>query len=105
MLIFLFYVEKVFGIKVGEMERDALLEYGASYLQQERMVISSDAYQAIICRECEMFASTDIANTSQTCRRCNTATFTRVRVPYAFKLLTNYLNAANLKVTFKTKRV
>ena len=93
------------GLRLGEMERDALLEYGASYLQQERMVISSDAYQAIVCRSCDMLASTNVNITNQVCRKCNTETFTRVRIPYAFKLLTNYLNAANLKVTFKTRTI
>jgi DNA-directed RNA polymerase III subunit RPC2 len=87
------------------MERDALLDYGASYLQQERMVISSDAYQAIVCRDCCMFAATNMGLGVPRCRKCPNATFTRVIIPYAFKLLTNYLAAANMRVKLKTKEI
>jgi DNA-directed RNA polymerase beta subunit len=87
------------------MERDALLDYGASYLQQERMSISSDAYQAIICKDCDMFASTNMELGVPVCRKCKNGTFTRVTIPYAFKLLTNYLNAAGMRVKLATKEI
>lgn len=87
------------------MERDALLDYGAAYLQQERMNISSDAYQAIVCKDCGMFAATNMELGVPRCRKCHNGTFTRVTIPYAFKLLTHYLAAANMRVKLRTKEI
>lgn len=87
------------------MERDGLLDYGASYLLQERMNISSDAYQAIVCQGCGMFAATNMELGVQRCRKCHTGTFTRVTIPYGFKLLTHYLAAANMRVKLRTKEI
>jgi DNA-directed RNA polymerase beta subunit len=69
------------------------------------MTISSDAYQAIICQCCGMFAATNMELGVAKCRKCINGTFTRVIIPYAFKLLTNYLNAANMKITLRTKEI
>jgi DNA-directed RNA polymerase beta subunit len=93
------------GTKIGEMERDALLEYGANNLLQERMIISSDAYQAVVCKQCRLFATTNIETGEPSCSKCNFGTFTRVRIPYTFKLLSNYLSAANMKVSVRTKEI
>jgi DNA-directed RNA polymerase beta subunit len=98
-------IRKEGGLRLGEMERDALLDYGASYLQQERMNISSDAYQAIVCKDCGMFAATNMELGVPRCRKCHTGTFTRVTIPYAFKLLTHYLAAANMRVKLRTKEI
>lgn len=98
-------IRKDGGLRLGEMERDALLDYGASYLQQERMSISSDAYPAIICKTCNMFAWTNMELAIQVCRKCKNGVFTRVVIPYAFKLLTNYLNAAGMRVKLQTKEI
>jgi DNA-directed RNA polymerase beta subunit len=87
------------------MERDALLNYGASYLQQERMCVSSDGYQAIICKDCGAFTATNIELGVPRCRGCINGTFARVIIPYAFKLLTDYLAAANMRIKLRTKEI
>lgn len=38
--------------RVGEMERDCLIGYGASNLIMERLMISSDAFTANVCEGC-----------------------------------------------------
>ena len=38
------------GLRLGEMERDCLIGYGASMLLNERLMISSDEFTAYFCR-------------------------------------------------------
>ena len=40
------------GIRFGEMERDALLAHGTSFLLQDRLFHCSDATTAYVCRTC-----------------------------------------------------
>ncbi|KAM3288857.1 hypothetical protein P3S67_022287 [Capsicum chacoense] len=40
------------GLRVGEMERDCLLAYGASMLIYERLMLSSDPFEVQVCRKC-----------------------------------------------------
>ncbi|KAE8836184.1 hypothetical protein HRS9139_04282 [Pyrenophora teres f. teres] len=45
------------GIRVGEMERDALIAHGTAFLLQDRMMNCSDYTKAAICRSCGSFLS------------------------------------------------
>ncbi|CAO1626187.1 unnamed protein product [Parajaminaea phylloscopi] len=45
------------GIRFGEMERDALLAHGASYLLQDRLMNCSDYSTSYICRDCGSLVS------------------------------------------------
>ncbi|KAG0418118.1 DNA-directed RNA polymerase III subunit RPC2, partial [Dictyocoela roeselum] len=40
------------GLRLGEMERDCLISYGASSLIQERLMLSSDVYDTFLCTGC-----------------------------------------------------
>lgn len=40
------------GLRLGEMERDCLIGYGASQLLLERLMLSSDAFIAHFCTVC-----------------------------------------------------
>ena len=46
------------GIRVGEMERDALLAHGCAFLLQDRLLNCSDYRKEWICRACGSFIST-----------------------------------------------
>ena len=40
------------GIRLGEMERDALLAHGTSFLVQERLLHCSDESRTLVCSRC-----------------------------------------------------
>jgi len=46
------------GIRVGEMERDALIAHGTAFLLQDRLMNCSDYTKAALCRGCGSFLST-----------------------------------------------
>lgn len=62
------------GIRVGEMERDALIGHGTSYLLQDRLLNSSDYTQTPICRSCG-----SLLNTQQSVPRIGSLSSVRCR--------------------------
>lgn len=69
------------GQRVGEMERDCLVAYGASNLLVERLLISSDLFYIWVCEECGLFKS------GPNCESCQTSNVFKVRLPYACKVM------------------
>jgi len=73
------------GLRLGEMERDCLIGYGAAMLLQERLMISSDEYEAEVCtgKGCG-----GLLVWGGWCQLCQSGRHVkRVRMPYACKLL------------------
>lgn len=64
------------GIRVGEMERDALIGHGTSFLLQDRLLNCSDYTQTPVCRSCGSILTTQTSvprigsMASIRCRRC-----------------------------------
>jgi len=80
------------GLRVGEMERDCLVAYGASNLLLERLMLSSDACNPAVCRKCGLFAGR-----KDWCKLCNSGDHvTLVRMPYACKLLFQEMQSMNV---------
>ena len=81
------------GLRLGEMERDALISHGASSTLAERMLRSSDLLEAYICNKCGLFSDTPhIDGMKSFCRNCKSQEHTEwVEVPYAYKLLVQEL--------------
>ena len=44
------------GLRLGEMERDCLIGYGATSMLLERLMLSSDVFIAYVCHKCGLLA-------------------------------------------------
>jgi DNA-directed RNA polymerase III subunit RPC2 len=69
-------------MRLGEMERDCLVGYGASNIIYERMLLSSDIFSASVCSKCGFIGY------EATCPKCKTGVYLKtLRMAYACKLL------------------
>ena len=70
------------GLRLGEMERDCLIGYGAANLLLERLMISSDQFVVWVCNKCGFIGYEGM------CSYCkNGDAICSVKMPYACKLL------------------
>ena len=80
------------GLRMGEMERDALIAHGIALFAKEKLLDNSDAYKTYICGKCgliaQRFVKDDETTNSYYCHQCNNHNdINKVIIPYAFKLL------------------
>ena len=85
------------GLRLGEMERDAVAAHGLSKFLKERLLDNSDAYSTYVCGECGLFAQRANRRNNKKfptpedvyfCPQCdNYNNIHKVRIPYAFKLM------------------
>ena len=79
------------GLRLGEMERDCLIAYGASQLMLERLMLSSDQHEIDICESCGFMGY------NGWCQRCKSSRgVTKMTIPYAAKLLVQELTSMNV---------
>lgn len=78
------------GLRLGEMERDCLIGYGASALLNERLMLSSDKFEAHVCRNC------GIVSYKGVCTMCKKSNLSLIKMPYACKLLFQELMSMNI---------
>ncbi|TNN00607.1 DNA-directed RNA polymerase III subunit RPC2 [Takifugu rubripes] len=87
------------GLRLGEMERDCLIGYGASMLLLERLMISSDAFEVDVCGQCGLLGY------SGWCHYCKSSCHvSSLRIPYACKLLFQELQSMNIIPRLKLSR-
>ena len=87
------------GLRLGEMERDCLIAYGASMLLVERLMISSDAFDVDVCNGCGLLGY------SGWCNNCRSSkSVSNIRIPYACKLLFQELQAMNIVPRLKLEK-
>jgi len=83
------------GLRLGEMERDCLIAYGASQLLLERLMISSDRHEVDVCGTCGFMGY------SGWCGYCGSSRdVVKMVIPYAAKLLVQELLSMNIRATF-----
>ncbi|TCD62821.1 DNA-directed RNA polymerase III core subunit ret1 [Steccherinum ochraceum] len=70
------------GLRLGEMERDCLIGYGATQLLIERLMISSDKFEVNACEQCGLMGY------NGWCTYCKSSKhMAQLSIPYAAKLL------------------
>jgi DNA-directed RNA polymerase III subunit RPC2 len=70
------------GLRLGEMERDCLIGYGATQLLLERLMISSDKFEVDACQACGLMGY------NGWCPYCKSSKkMAQLTIPYAAKLL------------------
>ena len=79
------------GLRLGEMERDCLIAYGASQLLLERLMLSSDAHQVDVCAHCGLMGYQGFC---QSCKK--SGDMAKMTIPYAAKLLIQELFSMNI---------
>lgn len=79
------------GLRLGEMERDCVIAYGASQLLLERLMISSDAFECDVCNKCGLMGY------NTWCTTCKSSeNIIKMTIPYAAKLLFQELISMNI---------
>uniref|UniRef100_A0AAA9TWZ4 DNA-directed RNA polymerase n=2 Tax=Bos TaxID=9903 RepID=A0AAA9TWZ4_BOVIN len=97
------------GIRFGEMERDALLAHGTSFLLHDRLFNCSDRSVAHVCVKCGSLLSpllekpppswSALRNRKYICALCNRSdTIDTISLPYVFRYFVAELAAMNIKV-------
>uniref|UniRef100_A0A915DIR4 DNA-directed RNA polymerase n=1 Tax=Ditylenchus dipsaci TaxID=166011 RepID=A0A915DIR4_9BILA len=87
------------GLRLGEMERDCLIAYGASMLLMERLMVSSDQFQVDVCLQCGLIGYTGW------CQYCKSGKeLARIKIPYACKLLFQELQSMNIVPKISTEK-
>ena len=85
------------GLRLGEMERDCLIAYGASMMLLERLMISSDQYDIYVCPACGLMGYYNKQMRAGYCSFCKTCEgISSLKVPYGCKLLFQELLSMNI---------
>ncbi len=101
------------GIRFGEMERDALIAHGVSYLTYDRLHLSSDYFVGDVCCGCGQLITTAATKpvvsahaagggggrrNEVTCLMCKSnSKIKKLAIPYVFKYLVTELASVNIK--------
>jgi DNA-directed RNA polymerase II subunit RPB2 len=92
------------GLRIGEMERDAIISHGMSQFMKERFMETSDITKVHICDLCGRIVSKMIDKNYYQCKGCNNTThISHVVIPYAAKLLFQELTSVNILPRIRTE--
>ncbi len=89
------------GLRLGEMEQQALAGHGASLLLKERY--SSDKTVVFICKACGNMTYEDLIRNKTPCHLCGGNESEPVELSYAFKLLVDELLGLGIHTKFTLK--
>ena len=84
------------GLRLGEMERDCFIGFGAASLLKERMIDSSDKTVELVCSECGSLGNFDRIKARKFCPICGGSKLDDVEMSYAFKLLLDEMKSIGI---------
>ena len=84
------------GLRLGGMERDCFIGFGAALLLKERMMDSSDKTVELVCSNCGSLAFTDRQKNKSFCPLCESTEVHPVEMSYAFKLLLDEMKSIGI---------
>ncbi len=85
------------GLRVGEMERDAIMAHGMASFLQERFFNCSDEFYVHVCDFCGLMATVNEEKNIYICKKCNNYIhFSKIGIPYAAKTLFMELNGMHI---------
>ena len=94
------------GLKIGEMEKDAMVAHGTAQFLKERLMETSDISKVYICDDCGMFASKAPDKEYYKCKGCHNSTrISPTIMPHACKLLCQELTSVNILPRIRTEKV
>ncbi len=89
------------ALRFGEMERDALIGYGASLLLKERLLDQSDKAEVLICKQCGDIGYYDRIKRVAVCPLDGSSSFEEVEISYAFKILLDEIKSLHIMPSIK----
>ena len=93
------------GLKIGEMEKDAMVAHGVGQFLKERLMETSDITKAYVCDECGRFASKVYDKDYYYCEGCNNSTrISAISMPYACKLMFQEITSVNILPRIRTRK-
>ncbi|XP_005098273.1 DNA-directed RNA polymerase I subunit RPA2 [Aplysia californica] len=104
------------GVRFGEMERDALISHGTSFLLQDRLFNCSDKSKASVCGRCHTVLSPLLVQQAEEgggntkfkhqiiCQHCQQRDdIHQISVPYVFRYLAAELASVGVKINLDIK--
>ena len=94
------------GLKIGEMEKDAMVAHGLGQFLKERMMETSDIYTVHVCDKCGLLAQKMLNKDVWYCNlpECRNSSISKVNMPYAFKLFLQELMSINILPKISTEK-
>ncbi len=102
------------GLRVGEMETNALHSHGASSILLDRLLECSDKYDTVVCSKCHFLAEkaapqetkdSSFLHKQDFCRFCRShQNIQKITIPYSLKILAQELAATHIGLKFITKQ-
>ncbi len=102
------------GLRVGEMEVHSMLAHSIAIYLYERLNHTADSYDCFVCDKCGLFAQRMMRKENREyptnrdiyyCQPCrNYTNVSKVRIPYAFKLLVQELLAMNIASRIRVQK-
>jgi DNA-directed RNA polymerase II subunit RPB2 len=89
------------GLRLGEMEMGCLFCHGTMHFLKERVFDCSDGFRVFSCKQCGRLSNVNPEKDIHECKMCGNATsFSELRMPYAFKLLSQECEAMGIGMRF-----